>query len=263
MRPSDLTNLAGRVALITGGSSEIGEAISTLLSRAGATVIVQYYKNQDKGKEICDRINSAGASAIAFEADLSDEASTGSLFSFISQRLGGLDILVNNVHAPIKRNYFLKTSWKEHEEQIEIMLKGAFFCSKMAIPLMEKKGGGSIINILTGLIDRPVEGYSSYITASSSLTGFTKNLAVEIGKKGIRVNMIAPGFVLTGQTPHAPEGVRNAILKATPLGRLATPEDIARAVLFFSSDLSRFITGVYIVVDGGFHLQGKPARINS
>ena len=123
---------------------------------------------------------------------------------------------------------------------------------------MTENGGGSIINLITSQVDHPVKGYSSFITAASALTGFTKNLAVEAGEKGIRVNMIAPGFVLTGHTPYAPQHVQDAIAKATPMGRLATPDDIAKGVLFLASDLSRFITGQSLVIDGGYSLSGKP-----
>src|SRR3989337_2220401 len=251
---SDLINRKGKTALVTGGSNDLGKAICRILAEAGAAVILHYYKNKSAAEKTCREINKAGGTAVACGADISDKGSVDLLFQFIQERFARLDILVNNAHLPITRNYFPKVSWEEHQEQIDVMLKGAFYCSREAVAIMGKQNGGSIINILTSQIAHPVRGYSSYVTAASALAGFTRNLAVEVWGKGIRVNMIAPGFVLTGHTPHAPAHVQEAIAKATPLGRLAAPEDIATAVLFFASDLSRFITGSHFVVDGGHHL---------
>ncbi len=255
---SGLIDLTGKVALVTGGSNDTGAAICRTLSEAGSSVVIQYFKNRDKADKVCEYIGSQGGMAANCFVDLSDKTSIDELFSFIKDRFGRLDILVNNAHLPVTRNYFTEARWEEHQEQIDVMVKGTFYCCKKAVSLMEGSGGGSIVNIITSLIDHPVKGYSSFVTAASALTGFTKNLAVEAGEKGIRVNMIAPGFVLTGHTPYAPQHVQDAISKATPLGRLATPDDIARGVLFFASDLSQFITGQSLVIDGGYSLSGKP-----
>jgi len=256
--PSDLINLAGRVALVTGGSNDTGAAICRILAEAGSSVVIQYYKNRDKADKVCEYIGSQGGIAANCFVDLSDKASIDELFSFIKDKFGRLDILVNNAHLPITRSFFSEVEWEEHQEQIDVMVKGTFHCSKKAVFMMVENGGGSIVNLITTQVNHPVKGYSSLVTAASALTGFTKNLAVEAGEKGIRVNMIAPGFVLTGHTPYAPLHVQKAIAKATPLGRLATPDDIARGVLFFASDLSQFITGQYLVIDGGYNLSGMP-----
>ena len=254
MTPSNPVDLKGKAALVTGGSNDTGEAICNILAEAGATIIIHYFKNRAKAERICGNITAHGGTAVTNGADISDKGSVDSLFRFIQDRFGRLDILVSNAHLPITRRFFAEVKWEEHQEQIDVMLKGAFYCSKEAVSIMGEHGGGSIIVILTTQIEHPVKGYSSYVTAASALSGFTKNLAIEAGTKGIRVNMITPGFVLTSHTPHAPAHVRDAIAKATPLGRLATPDDVARSVLFFASDLSRFITGHYLVVDGGYSL---------
>lgn len=255
MTHSDIVDLKGRIALITGGSNDTGRAICTVLSAAGASVIIHYHKDKGGAEKTCRDIASGGGTAVTYGGDLSDKDFVDSLFRFIKDKFGRLDILVNNAHLPITRSFFPEVTWEEHQDQIDVMVKGTFYCSQKAIPLMSEQGQGSIINIITTQIDRPVRGYSSYVTAASAIVGFTRNLAVEVGSAGIRVNMVAPGFVLTGHTPNAPAHVQEAIAKATPLGRLATPEDIARAVLFFASDLSAFITGSYFVVDGGYHLK--------
>ncbi len=257
--PSGLIDLTGKAALVTGGSNETGAAICRILAEAGSSVVVQYYKNRETADKVCGFIGARGGISANCFVDLSDKTSIDELFSFIKDKFGRLDILVNNAHLPITRSFFSEVSWEEYQEQIDVMVKGAFHCSKKALSLMSEHGAGSIINLITSQVDHPVKGYSSYIAAASALTGFSKTLAVEAGEKGIRVNMIAPGFVLTTQTPYAPPHVQEAIRKATPLGRLATPDDIARGVLFLASELSRFITGQTIVVDGGYSLSGKPS----
>ncbi len=258
MMPSGLIDITGKVALVTGGSNDTGAAICRALADAGSSVVIQYYKNRDKAGGLCKYIGSHGGISACCYADLSDKTSIDELFSFIKDKFGRLDILVNNAHMEITRSFFPGVSWEEHQEQIAVMVKGIFHCCKNAVSLMEGCSGGSIINILTTLIDRPVKGYSSFITSASALAGFTKNLAVEAGEMGIRVNMIAPGFVESGKTPYAPMHVQEAIAKGTPLGRLATPQDIAGGVLFFASDLSRFVTGQTLVIDGGRSLSGSP-----
>jgi len=256
--PSGLIDLTGKVALVTGGSNDTGAAICRILAEAGSSVVIQYFKNRENADKVCEYIGAQGGIAANCSVDLSDKISIDELFSFIKDKFGRLDILVNNAHLPITRSFFSEVEWEEHQEQIDVMVKGTFHCSKKAVFMMVENGGGSIVNLITTQVNHPVKGYSSLVTAASALTGFTKNLAVEAGEKGIRVNMIAPGFVLTGHTPYAPLHVQKAIAKATPLGRLATPDDIARGVLFFASDLSQFITGQYLVIDGGYNLSGMP-----
>lgn len=251
-------NLKGRAALVTGGSSDIGRAVCYALAGAGASVIIHYNKNRESAEKICNDIVSGDGIAAVYGADMSDECSVDSLFRFIKTEFGRLDILVNNVHSLIKRTFLKEISWTEHQEQINVMVKGVFQCSKNAVTMMSEQGKGSIINILTAQTEHPVSGYSSYVTAASALAGFTRSLALEAGEKGIRVNIIAPNFILTSRTPQVPEHVQDAFIKATPLGRLATPEDLAKAALFFASDLSEFITGSYLVIDGGYGLSGRP-----
>lgn len=262
-------NLKGKTALVTGGSNETGAAICHALASAGASVIIHYNKNREIAEQACKDIVSSGGTAVAYGADFSIEDSFAPLFSFIKERFNRLDILVNNAHLPLKRTFVKEITWEDHQEQIDVMVKGTFYCSKKAVEIMSElhppipplskgvvRGGGSIINILTSQTEHPVSGYSSYVTAASALTGLSRSLAAEAGSKGIRVNMIAPNFILTSHTPNAPQHVHESIIKSTPLGRLATPVDIAKAVLFFASDLSEFITGCYLVVDGGYSISG-------
>lgn len=255
-RPDININLKGKTALVTGGSTETGAAICHALASAGASVIIHYNKNREIAEQACKDIISSGGTAVAYGADFSIEDSIALLFNFIKERFNRLDVLVNNAHLPLKRTFFKEITWEEHQEQIDIMVKGAFCCSKKAVEILSEQRGGSIINILTSQTVHPVSGYSSYVTAASALAGLSRSLAAEAGSKGIRVNMIAPNFILTSHTPNAPQHVHESIIKSTPLGRLATPNDIAKAVLFFASDMSEFITGCYLVIDGGYSISG-------
>ena len=247
-----MINLKDKVALVTGASGEKGRAICKALARNGVKVVVHYFRNKKSAKTLVENIlgDSEGAS-FCFQADITSHDDVKKMFQEVLSKYGALDILVNNAHAKISRNPFVKTSWEDHQGQIDVLTKGSFFCIQEALKVMLKKKQGSIINILSTQTNMPVKGYSSFTTALSSMAGLSKNLAMEVGNKGIRVNMIAPGFTATDRSEHAPLSTREKIIEQTPLKRLATPDDIANAVLFLASNLSSFVTGGYLVVDGG------------
>ncbi|MEK6584174.1 MAG: SDR family NAD(P)-dependent oxidoreductase, partial [Nitrospirota bacterium] len=177
--PSGLIDLTGKVALVTGGSNDTGAAICRVLAEAGSSVVIQYFKNREKADKVCEYIGSQGGIAANCFVDLSDKASIDELFSFIRNRFNRLDILVNNAHLPITRSFITEVEWEEHQEQIDVMVKGTFYCSKKAVSMMRENNSGSIVNLITTQVEHPVKGYSSFITAASALVGFTKSLAVE------------------------------------------------------------------------------------
>src|SRR3972149_7523064 len=146
---SDLIDLTGKAALVTGGNNDTGAAICRILSEAGSSVVIQYYKNRDKADKVCEYIGSQGGIAANCFVDLSDKASIDELFSFIKDKLGRLDILVNNAHLPITQSIFCEVDWEEHQEQLDVMVKGTFHCSKKAVFMMVENGGGSIVNLIT------------------------------------------------------------------------------------------------------------------
>ncbi|MEK6538511.1 MAG: SDR family NAD(P)-dependent oxidoreductase, partial [Nitrospirota bacterium] len=157
--PSGLIDLTGKVTLVTGGSNDTGAAICKVLAEAGSSVVIQYFKNREKADKVCEYIGSQGGIAANCFVDLSDKASINELFSFIRNKFNRLDILVNNAHLPITRSFFSEVTWEEHQEQIDVMVKGTFYCSKKAVSMMVENGGGSIINLITSQVDHPVKGY--------------------------------------------------------------------------------------------------------
>ena len=243
--------LEGRTAVVSGSTRGVGFAVAEALARAGASVAINYINNDQKAQTALDRLISLGGGAIAVKADARTEVGALMLVSEATTAFGKIDILVNNAHGNITRSPFEASSWDEHQSHIDGILKSAFFLARAVMPVMKEHGSGRIVNIGNNMVMQPIRGYSALTSSMAALIGFTRNLAAEAGPYGITVNMVSPGFVMTEDTPNTTEAVRTAIAEATPLKKLATPEDIAGAVLFFCSDLSRFVTGANLSVDGG------------
>jgi len=243
--------LEGRTAVVSGSTRGVGFAVAEALARAGASVAINYINNDQKAQTALDRLISLGGSAIAVKADVSLEEGALKLVSEASVALGNIDILINNAHGNIVRSPFEASSWEEHQSHLDGILRSAFFLTRAVFPGMKAQGRGRIVNIGNNMVMQPIRGYSALSSSMAALLGFTRNLAAEAGPHGITVNMVSPGFVMTGDTPNTTDTVLAKIVDTTPLRRLAVPEDIAGAILFFCSDLSKFVTGANLSVDGG------------
>lgn len=244
-------SLEGKVVLIIGGANDIGGAIARRLSENGAKVAINYLKSEKEAKDILKGIIKSGGEGIILKGDVRLKKDLSAMFEEILKRYGRIDILVNNVHSVIRRIPFHKDSWSNYKGQIDVIIKGRFCATQMAVSDMMKRRWGRIINLLSRMIDDPVSGYGSYISLLSAMVGMTKVLAHEVGEFGITANMILPGFTTGRVTPYAPMHVQREITSRTPLKRLALPSDIADAALFLASSESSFITGAKVVVDGG------------
>ncbi len=243
--------LNGKVAIVTAASSDRGSAIAELLSSAGAYVTINYFRNKQKAESVLKKVESNGNKAMVWQADVTSKSSVENMTKETINKFGTVDILVNNAHGTIRRRPFEVTEWNEYEENINGTIMGAHNCCQAVIGEMQKKKWGRIINVMDNIVNDPVKGYSSHITAQSALVGFTRGLASDLGSFGITVNLINAGFTLAKKTPHAPPRIQKAIAEQTPLKRIALPSDIAKAVLFYASDWSDFITGNCLNVDGG------------
>ncbi len=234
-------SLEGKTALVTGGSRGIGRAIALELGRAGATVVVGYRGGRDEAEAVA-----AAVGGRAVQADVADPEAAKALV----EEAGDLDILVNN--AGITRDGLLaRMPDEDWRDVIETNLSAMFYtCRAVARPMMKKRGG-SIVNIssIVGVHGNP--GQTNYAAAKAGIIGFTKSLARELGSRGVRANVVAPGYVATQLTDVLPDEAKAAMLAATPLGRLGNPADIAGAVRFLCSDDASFITGEVLLVDGG------------
>lgn len=243
-------DLSGRVALVTGASRGLGRAIAIHLARAGADVAVNYLHSAERAAEVVDVIKEAGGRAEAFRADVSDFKEATDLVERTVEQFGRLDILVNNAGIT-KDGLLLRLKEEDWDQVLATNLKSLFNCTKAASRIMLKQRHGRIINIssVIGLLGNA--GQTNYAAAKAGIIGFTKAAARELGSRGITVNAVAPGFIISEMTEHLPDETRNDYLSRIPLGRFGEPDDVARAVLFLASDDAAYITGVTLAVDGG------------
>lgn len=250
----------GKAAIVTGASRGIGAAIARRFAELGAAVVIDYLSDDERALATATAIeqqaDAAGRVAV-FKADVRSEERTRALASFTEETFGGVDILVNNALShysfdPRRRRTFDGISWDDYREQIDGCLRGAYNTCAACVPRMRRQAGGAIVNISSNLVDAPIVPYHDYTAAKGSLVGFTRSLAQELGKWGIRVNAVAAGLTAgTDSSRATTEDVRERIVAMTPLGRLATADDIAGAVMMLAGDDAGFITGQTLHADGG------------
>ncbi len=243
--------LQNRVAIVTGSSRGIGAAIAKLFAEHGAAVGINYHSSKDAAQKVVDEIVSGGGKAIAVQADVQDRTQVESMVKQVQEAFGDVDTLVLNANASFKIAPFMDQSWEEFEAKLIGELKSAFYPCKAVVPSMIEHKRGCIIAI-SSIASRHAEpGFSAHTTAKSGIDGFVKSLATELGPQGIRVNAIAPGVTLTDALSSQPQEWIDSVAEQTPLRRNAQPEDIAGGVLLLASEPARFITGTYLMVNGG------------
>ncbi|MHC1749085.1 MAG: 3-oxoacyl-[acyl-carrier-protein] reductase [Cellulosilyticaceae bacterium] len=243
--------LKDKVAIITGSSNGIGEEIARSFARNGAKVVVNYpfERSTEKATKIVEDIIKQGGEAIAIMANVADFDAAKRLVDETVKAFGTLDILVNNAGIT-KDMLLLRMREDEFDDVININLKGVFNCTKHASRVMMRKGG-SIINMASVVGIAGNVGQCNYAASKAGIIGFTKSVAKEFATKCIRANVIAPGFIVTNMTDQLPESIKEGALKNIPLNRFGNAEEVANTALFLASDLSSYITGEVIKVDGG------------
>ena len=244
-------DLAGRIALVTGGSRGIGRETSLRLAQAGAVVVINYHKSRDEAEKLRNEIVGNGGTAEIFQADVSVALEVERLFMFMKDRYQGLDILVNNAGI-IRDNLLLAMELPEWEQVVRLNLTGAFLCTRAAAELMLVRHAGKIINMASISSIKGGRGQVNYAAAKGGLVSFSRACAIELAGKGIQVNAVLPGVITTDMTTRVRKRAGEAILKGIPQGRFGTPADVANLVVFLASDCADYITGQSIVIDGGF-----------
>ena len=238
---TDFASLNGKTALVTGASRGIGRAIAVELARAGASVVVGYRTGQEEGEALAQEI---GGRAVQADVSVPEEAKR------LVEEAGDLDILVNN--AGLTRDGVLaRMSDDDWRAVLETNLSSVFYTCRAVTRGMMKRRAGAIVNVSSIVGVHGNWGQSNYAASKAGIIGFTKSLAQELGSRGVRANVVAPGYITTQLTEVIPEEARAKMLDLTPLGRLGEPEQVAGAVRFLCSDEASFITGGVLLVDGG------------
>jgi len=246
-------NLSNRVALVTGASSGIGAASAKLLAELGADVAITYHQNQQGAQSVSDHIKSLGRKAMAIHADFRQAEQIRATVTEIAAALGPIDILLNNAGSLVERKTNREMTPELWNDVINLNLTSAMLCSQAVAPSMMERKTGVIINVVSiAAHSGGGPGAGAYAAAKAGLIALTKAQAKEFAPHGIRVNAISPGTIDTPfhQVFSTPEMIRNTI-GTIPLGRIGTPEDCAKVVAFLASDLSSFVIGETIEVNGG------------
>ncbi len=243
--------LEGKIIVVTGGSRGIGAAVVRRAAELGAKVYINFRKSEERAIRVRDEIISKGGAAEVVQFDVADEMEVAANLKEIIKKEGRVDGLVNN--AGITLNSLLPvTSGEKIEELLRINLMGTIFCTKYAVRGMMKEGG-SIVNITSVVGEMGNPGQSVYAASKGGIIGFTKAMARELAPRNIRVNAVSPGYITTEMTDALPEELKSEILKLIPMGRFGTPEEVADLVVFLLSDMSRYITGEVIRINGGLY----------
>jgi len=243
-------DLKGKNCLITGGSRGIGRHMALHFADLGANVAITYARSADAAEKVVQEIKGKNVQGKAFQADAVDFSKAEEVIQSVVDDWGSLDVLINN--AGITRdNLILRMNEEQWDEVINTNLKSIFNYSKAAAKPMMRARGGSIINIGSVVGISGNAGQSNYAASKAGIIGFTKSYAKELASRGIRANVIAPGYILTEMTEQLNEKVLESIKAETPLGRAGNPEEVSNTAAFLASDLSSYITGEVIRVDGG------------
>lgn len=244
-----------KTILVTGSSRDLGATIAKTLSQQGYNIIINYYKNKSLAEDLVSDIGSDHA--IAIQADVTNRNDIDHLIEQATQYFGKIDVVINNALVgfkfdPTQQKSFAELAWDDYQQQIDGTLKAAFNVTQSVMPQFLERQQGIIISIGTNLYQNPVVPYHEYTTAKAGLIGFTRNIAAELGKFGIRANVVSGGLLkTTDASATTTTEVFDMIAQTTPLKRVTSPQDIANMVAYLASEQANGITGQNFTVDGG------------
>lgn len=243
-------NFEGKTVIVTGGSRGIGRAIALDFAKSGANVVVNYNRNAEKAEDVVKEIEAIGPKGLAVQCNVSKQEDVDALLKATVDTFGTVDFLVNNAGIT-KDTLILRMKENDWDAVLDTNLKGTFMTTKVIGKYMLKKRSGRIVNItsVVGLMGNA--GQSNYAASKAGVVGFTKSIAKEFASRGLTVNAVAPGFIESDMTDVLSDDVKEMYSKAIPLGKMGKPEDVANAVKFLCSEMSKYITGQVIQVDGG------------
>jgi 3-oxoacyl-[acyl-carrier protein] reductase len=245
--------LAGKIAVVTGGSRGIGRAIAQAFAAEGAKVAVVYRGSQAAADELVGKIAQANGAARAYQADVADLKSVEACVKRVEEELGPIDILVNNAGV-IHDDLFVRLEPEQWNVVLQTNLGGTYnFCRAVAFPMMRRRSG-RIINVSSVAASHVNPGQTNYAASKGAINSFTRALAIELAGRGVTVNAVAPGFIETDMSAAVRNKAGDLIKKMIPMKRIGTPEDVARVAVFLAGPESAYVTGQVITVDGGLSL---------
>lgn len=245
--------LTGKIALVTGASRGIGRQIAITLASYGATVIVNFNGSKDKAEKVVAEIQADGGKAAVYGCNVSDYAAVETMMKDLVKEYGRIDILVNNAGIT-KDGLLMKMSEEDYDAVLDINLKGTFNCIKHISRQMLKQKGGRIVNLSSVVGVYGNAGQVNYAASKAGVIGITKSVAKELGSRGITVNAVAPGFIITEMTDAMPEDAKKQVSDRIAMKRLGEVRDVAETVAFLVSDKAAYVTGQVICVDGGMSI---------
>ncbi len=245
--------LENKVAIVTGASRGIGEAIALKFAEQGAHVAFTYRSSEEKARVLEDKLKGLGVNAKSYKSDAADYGAAEQLAADVMKEFGNIDICVNNAGIS-KDNLLMRLTEEQWDEVMQANLKSVYNLTRQVIRPMMKARTGSIINLSSVVGMRGNAGQSSYAASKAGIIGFTKSIALELGSRNIRCNAIAPGFVETDMTHYLKDGGAEKWFEKIPLQRFGKPEEIADAALFLASDMSTYISGQVLSVCGGMNV---------
>jgi len=244
-------DLQGKVALVTGASRGIGAAIARDMADHDAAVVINYLRSADKAQALKNSIIEAGGQAITVQADVRDRGAVDKMVAAAEKELGPIDILVNNANIDFPMQPFAEMAWPDIEAKLTGEVGAMVHCCQAVIPGMAKKNYGKIILVSSSLSREPGYGFAAHCAAKAAMDSLARTMALELGASGIYVNVVGPGLTKTDATAGLPAEVFTSTAAHAPLLRVAEPDDIASVVMFLASEMSDYITGQYIPVNGG------------